>query len=41
MNVASESYQTHVLEDEQAEVLCCWAEAAMLRYRWVTLLFEL
>ena len=26
-------YLTHVLEDEQAENLCCWTEATLLRYQ--------
>lgn len=30
-----ESPDTHVLEDEQADLYCCWAESVLLKFRWV------
>ena len=30
---AGESYKTHVLEDEQADLYCCWAESVLLKFR--------
>eukprot|EP00798_Chlamydomonas_sp_ICE-L_P023154 gene23154-30359_t len=31
-----ESYATHVLEDEQADLYCCWAESVLLKFRSCT-----
>ena len=31
VDAAAEGYQTHVLEDEQAELFCCWAESVLLK----------
>lgn len=30
-----EEPSTHVLEDEQADLYCCWAESVLLKFRWV------
>lgn len=33
VDVADESYQTHVLEDEQADLYCSWSESVLLKFR--------
>ena len=32
VDVSAEGYQTHVLEDEQADLFCCWAESTLLKF---------
>ncbi|GAX80648.1 hypothetical protein CEUSTIGMA_g8083.t1 [Chlamydomonas eustigma] len=33
-SVTADSYQTQALEDEQADLFCCWAESAYLKFRF-------